>query len=214
MTYDWNEETRCGLIEFAQQAVRTRCYSDEEGNFARLIEAKMKTLGYTGKVQACIRTHGVSVHGSAPEKGVNAVPSGCEIYLDRRLRLGETTKQAFAGLDELVRGKHAVWEIGALRRTNWNGDEFVYEPVHEPRRIAGPLTRRCNEAYAAVCGRAPEKYDFWDFGTNAPAPVGMGVPTIGYGCGDYKLAHMRDERCAVKDIEEACRFYIELIARL
>ncbi|MGE5641543.1 MAG: M20/M25/M40 family metallo-hydrolase, partial [Byssovorax cruenta] len=89
-------------------------------------------LGHKGKAQISIKTHGVSAHGSAPEKGVNAiyemseiiqrveqrnselmnngvprgtlvlsrifstsaslnaVPSECEIYLDRRTIPGET----------------------------------------------------------------------------------------------------------------------------
>ena len=63
-------------------------------------------------------------------------------------------------------------------------------------------------------GKAPEKYDFWDFGTNAVVPVSMGVPTIGFGPGEYKLSHMRDEHCAVSQVQDACRFYAELIARL
>ena len=33
------------LIEFAQEAVRTRSYSDEEGNMASLIKEKMEKLG-------------------------------------------------------------------------------------------------------------------------------------------------------------------------
>ena len=34
------------LIEFAQEAVRTRSYSDEEGNFAALIKKTMEELKY------------------------------------------------------------------------------------------------------------------------------------------------------------------------
>ena len=37
-----NEE----LIRFAQRAVQTRSFSDEEGDMARLVEAEMKKLGY------------------------------------------------------------------------------------------------------------------------------------------------------------------------
>jgi len=90
------------------------------------------TLGHKGKAQISIKTHGVSAHGSAPEKGMNAiyemaeiiqqvektnlelmkkeglkrtlvmsrisstsaslnaVPSECEVYLDRRMVPGET----------------------------------------------------------------------------------------------------------------------------
>ena len=215
------------------------------------------TLGHTGKVQARIKTHGVSAHGSAPEKGINAVyemaeiitrvdqlnkklqttpgagtialshiscvtaslnavPSECEIYLDRRLRLGESVAQVKEELDALVAGKRASWEPGTLRHTSWTGTELVYEPAHEPWKIAedAPLTQACNAAYEAVFGYAPQSYDFWDFGTNAVVPVAMGVPTIGFGPGAYKLAHMVDERCDPKQVEDACRFYMQLIAAL
>jgi len=37
------------------------------------------TLGHKGKAQVLLRTHGVSAHGSAPEKGVNAVYEMAEI---------------------------------------------------------------------------------------------------------------------------------------
>lgn len=215
------------------------------------------TLGHTGKVQARIKTHGVSAHGSAPEKGINAVyemaeiitrvdelnkklqaapgggtivlshiscvtaslnavPSECEIYLDRRLRLGESVAQVKAELDALVAGKRASWEPGTLRHTSWNGTELIYEPAHEPWKIAEdtPLTLKCNEAYEAVFGEAPQRYDFWDFGTNAVVPVSMGVATIGFGPGEYKLAHMTNECCDPKKVEDACRFYTQLIGLL
>lgn len=215
------------------------------------------TLGHTGKVQVRITTHGVSAHGSAPEKGVNAVyemaeiitrveqlnaslqatpgkgtivlsniscvtaslnavPNECEIYLDRRLRMGETTQQVMEEMERLVAGKKATWEIGTLRHTSWAGAELVYQPVHDPWRIdeQHPLTLKCNEAYEAVFGSKPEKYDFWDFGTNGVVPVSMGVPTIGFGAGEYKLAHMRNECCSVDKLQETCRFYTQLIGLL
>ncbi len=214
-------------------------------------------LGHTGKVQARIRTHGVSAHGSAPELGVNAVyemaeiiarveglnqtlqqtpgggtvaltqiscesaslnavPSECEIYLDRRLRFGETTKKAFCELDALVLGKRADWELGTLLHTSWNKKELVYRPAHEPWKIeeAHPLTKALLAAYRAALGREPGPFDFWDFGTNAVVPVSMGVPTIGFGPGEYKLAHMRNERCSLKQVEEAWEVYTRLIAML
>ncbi|MGM9568433.1 MAG: YgeY family selenium metabolism-linked hydrolase [Clostridia bacterium] len=215
------------------------------------------TLGHTGKVQARIRTHGVSAHGSAPEKGVNAVyemaeiisrvealneklratsgggtivlshiscetaslnavPNECEIYLDRRLRPGETVDGVKAELDALVAGKRADWAPGTLRHTSWTGAELVYEPSHEPWRIPkdAPLTLKCDEAYEEEFGEKPDRYDFWDFGTNAVVPVAMGVPTIGFGPGEYKLAHMTNEHCDPKKVEAACRFYTRLIGLL
>lgn len=216
------------------------------------------TLGHKGKAQIRIITNGISAHGSAPEKGknavyemaeiiqrveklnerlssmgenhgtivlsdikcesasLNAVPSECQIYLDRRLVLGETLDMVRKEMDELVKGKDARWEVGTLRHTSWNGGELVYEPMHDPWKIEkdAPLTKALNEAYKKVYGQYPDKYDFWDFGTNAITPVAMGVPTIGFGPGEYKLAHMRDEHCSVEKIKDAMYVYAELINKL
>ena len=214
------------------------------------------TLGHTGKVQVPIKTHGISAHGSAPEKGLNAVyemaeiitrveklnaelhaagggtivlsdissvsaslnavPSACSIYLDRRLRVGETVAQVKTELDRLVAGKRAHWEPGTLVHTSWTGDTLVYDPTHEPWKIAedDPLTKTACAAYRATFGDAPLNFNFWDFGTNAVVPVSMGIKTIGFGPGAYKLAHMTDERCRPEDVAAACEFYVELIRRL
>jgi len=42
----------------------------------------------------------------------------------------------------------------------------------------------------------------------------MGIPTIGFGPGEYKLAHMRNENCKVDQIVEACGFYTRLIEKI
>ena len=215
-------------------------------------------LGHKGKAQMRIKTHGVSAHGSAPEKGVNAVyemaeiisrvdalnrslykkdeahgtvvlsdiscvsaslnavPSECSIYLDRRLALGESLALVEKEMEQLIHGKDASWEVGTLRHTTWKGKALEYEPMHNPWKLEKdhPLTLSLMKAYKNVCGQEADRFDFWDFGTNAITPVSMGVPTIGFGPGEYKLAHMTDERCAVDKIEEACRVYCQLIGEL
>ncbi|MBQ9881953.1 MAG: YgeY family selenium metabolism-linked hydrolase [Synergistes sp.] len=216
------------------------------------------TLGHKGKAQIRIKTHGVSAHGSAPEKGINAVyemaeiiqrvealnkrlmsegtphgtivlsdiscvsaslnavPSEAEIYLDRRLVLGETEDKVRAEMDELIRGKRASWGPGTLHRTSWKGAQLVYEPMHMAWKLSetSVLYAAANAAYEAAFGRIPERYDFWDFGTNAVTPVSMGIETIGFGPGEYKLAHMRDEHCSVRKIKDAAIFYAELTGKL
>ena len=212
-------------------------------------------LGHKGKAQIRITTNGVSAHGSAPEKGINAVyemaeiisrvdalnkslsekegshgtvvlsdiscvsaslnavPSSCSIYLDRRLALGENTEDVKQEMDELIAGKDAFWEVGTLHHTSWNGAKLVYEPMHNPWIIekSHPLASAMNKAYESVYEKAPEEYVFWDFGTNAITPVAMGIPVIGFGPGDYKLAHMRNEHCPVQQISDACKVYLKLI---
>ena len=216
------------------------------------------SLGHKGKAQISIKTHGVSAHGSAPEKGVNAiyemaeiiqrvekenaelmkkakprgtlvmsrisstsaslnaVPSQCEVYLDRRTVPGETEDAIKKEMDQLVEGKKATWEVGTLHRKSWTGMDITYEPFHSAWKIdlQHELTQACIAAYRDNFGSEPAGYDFWDFSTNAVTPVSMGIPTIGFGPGEYKLAHMRNENCKVDQIIEACGFYTHLIDKI
>lgn len=216
------------------------------------------TLGHKGKAQVSIKTQGISAHGSAPEKGLNAVyemaeiiqrveqrnaelmkkdaprgtlvlsnissvsaslnavPSECEIYLDRRTVPGETEDDIKREMDRLVEGKRATWEVGTLHRKSWTGLDITYEPFHSAWKIdmEHELTKTCIAAYRETFGIEPANYDFWDFSTNAVTPVSTGISTIGFGPGEYKLAHMRNENCKVDQIIEACGFYANLIAKI
>lgn len=215
-------------------------------------------LGHKGKAQISIKTHGVSAHGSAPEKGVNAiyemaeiiqrvertnldlmkqgqvrgtlvmsrissvsaslnaVPSECEVYLDRRMIPGETEEDIRQEMDRLVEGKDATWEVGTLHRKSWTGLELTYQPFHLAWKIdlVHELTQACISAYRENFGKEPTDFDFWDFSTNAVTPVSMGIATIGFGPGEYKLAHMRNESCEVSQIIDACGFYTRLIQQI
>ena len=216
------------------------------------------TLGHKGKAQIAIKTHGVSAHGAAPEKGLNAVyemaeiiqrvektnkelkscngrkgtlvlskissvsaslnavPSECEIYLDRRMIPGETAENIKQEMDALIAGKNASWKVGTLYRKSWTGLDIQYEPIHPAWEIAldHELTQACIAAYTENFGQKPSKFYFWDFSTNAVTPVSLGIPTIGFGPGDYQLAHMRNESCPTNQILDACTFYINLIAKI
>ncbi len=216
------------------------------------------SLGHKGKAQIIIRTHGVSAHGSAPEKGINAiyemaeiiqraekinhelmkkegirgslvisrissisvslnaVPSECEIYIDRRTTPGETEEDIKQEIEQLIKGKNATWEIGTLYRKSWTGLEFKYEPFHSAWKIDlnHELVRACIAAYQETFGHEPSEYVYWDFSTNAVTPVSMGIPTIGFGPGESKLAHVRNENCPVNQILEACSFYTSVIQKI
>jgi putative selenium metabolism hydrolase len=141
---------------------------------------------------------------------LNAVPSACEIYLDRRMVVGETAETIRGEMERLVAGKNASWELGSLERKTWTGQVLSYAPFHLAWEIdrQHPLVR----AFAGALGE--ETYHYWDFSTNAVALVRLGVPTVGFGPGDPQLAHRRDERCAVEEIVEACQVYTGVIGRL
>ncbi len=216
------------------------------------------SLGHKGKAQVSIKTQGVSAHGSAPEKGVNAiyemaeiiqrvektnlelmkkngrhgtlvlskisstsaslnaVPSACEIYLDRRMVPGETAESIKKEIDNLISGKSATWEVDTIHRKSWTGLEIKYKPFHLAWEIDlnHELSKSCIGAYTDVYGVEPDEYVYWDYSTDAVTPVSMGIPTIGFGPGEYKLAHMRNENCEVSQIIDACNFYTELVHKI
>jgi putative selenium metabolism hydrolase len=150
---------------------------------------------------------------SSSTVSLNAVPFECRVYLDRRMAPGETKAQIWNEMEQIIAGRKAVWRIGTIQRKSWTGMEVIYEPFHEPWQIDPDheLTKACKAAYGDYFGRAPEKFDFWDFSTNAVTPVSMGIPTIGFGPGASKLAHMVNENCELDEIIDACGFYATLM---
>lgn len=153
---------------------------------------------------------------SSTSASLNAVPSQCEAYLDRRVVPGETEAEIRQEMDRLIEGKRATWAVGTLQRTSWMGLPVRYEPFHLAWRIdsSHPLAQVCMAAYRDQFGRDPADFVFWDFSTNAVTPVSLGIPTIGFGPGDYRLAHMRDESCPVQQIVDACGFYARVMEKL
>jgi len=153
---------------------------------------------------------------SSLSASLNAVPSECEVYLDRRTVPGETEADLRREMDEIIQGKKASWKVGALHRKSWTGLDIHYEPLHPAWKIEmeHPLTQACLRAYQDTFGQPPTAFDFWDFSTNAVTPVSMGIPTIGFGPGEYKLAHMRNENIETRQIVDACRFYIGVIKQI
>lgn len=153
---------------------------------------------------------------SSKSVSINAVPSECEAYLDRRMVLGDTEKTIRDEMEKIVAGINAEWEMDILHRTTWTGAELIYDPFHLAWEISldHNLSRAFIKAYRDVFGNSPEKFDFWDFSTNAVALVDLGIPTIGFGPGEYKLAHMRDEKCATNQIMDACSVYSAVIDML
>ncbi|NLF50223.1 MAG: YgeY family selenium metabolism-linked hydrolase [Leptolinea sp.] len=220
--------------------------------------SNMISTGHKGKAQIIITSSGISAHGSAPEKGknavyemaeiiqrvehtnnslmtqpgrhgtlvlsaissksvsLNAVPSECRIYLDRRMVVGETEQTICEEMDKIIAGKEAVWEIDTMHRNTWTGEPIVYRPLHPAWEISSD--HELIKAFVGACcdatGFEPVAFDYWDFSTDAVALVSQKIPVIGLGPGEHKLAHMRNEKCSVKQIMEACSLYGRAIQRL
>ena len=208
-------------------------------------------LGHKGRALLKVTSKGVSAHGSAPEKGVNAVyemspilqrvealnnammrqgnetgsialtkicssseslnaiPAQCEVYLDRRLVIGEDKAAISEEMNALLEGTDASWEIFDKRGKSYTGVPVVlhsFLPSWEisPDKI---LTKACIKTYKITFEREPRLIK-WDFCTNGVATAGrLNIPTIGFGPGDSKKAHTVDECCEISQIAAAVVFY-------
>ena len=150
---------------------------------------------------------------SSISESLNAVPSECKVHLDRRIIPGETEQSIKKEMEQIIQSKNATWEIKTIHTKSWTGKDINYKAFHVAWKIDlnHELLKICNAAYTDTFGSHPEGYEFWDFSTNAVTPVSMGIPTIGFGPGEYKLAHMNNEHCRVNQIIDACRFYTSII---
>ena len=129
---------------------------------------------------------------------------------------GETAESIKQEMDQLISGKNASWEVDTIQRKSWTGMDIEYKPFHLAWEIdlKDDLSSSCIGAYKDVYGEEPDEYVYWDYSTDAVTPVSMGIPTIGFGPGEYKLAHMRNENCEITQIIEACNFYTELVHKI
>ena len=209
------------------------------------------SLGQRGRSIYKITTEGVSAHGSAPEKGVNAIykmstvleriealqnkfasldgekgsiavskiessavslnaiPKLCSIYIDRRMTISEDESVVSMEMDNLVEGTGATWLVYEASGTSWRGEPITLRSFLPAWEISKDhkLTRAFIKTYKELYEKEPVMYK-WDFSTNGVASAGrLGLPTIGFGAGIEKLAHMTDEYCPIEDIIGACEFY-------
>jgi putative selenium metabolism hydrolase len=148
----------------------------------------------------------VTAIASAPSGGVAVVPSSCTIRVDRRYVRGETPESCSAEIGELVErvaaehAAHATVELVNVYPL------MATEPDH-------PLVRAASASVEGATGRRPD-LKAWQFGVNATFMNAAGIPSIGIGAGNERLAHTPDERVPIGEIIQAGRAYALLIERL
>lgn len=147
---------------------------------------------------------------------LNAVPDLCSIYLDRRLIIGENKKFIKEEIEMLIEGTDAEWEIYNQIGESWTGKETILHSFLPAWEIDQEhiLVKSAVESFERLNNKKPEIFK-WDFSTNGVTSAGKyGIPTIGFGAGEPKYAHTKDENCSVEEIIEACKFYSMLVFNL
>lgn len=140
---------------------------------------------------------------------LNAVPNICTIYIDRRLEIVEDEEFIKEEMKELTRDTDAKWEIYDAYGESWTGKKIVSHSFFPAWEI--------DVEHKLVTASMDTFKDFNDeeaklskmgFSTNGVSTAGkFNIPTIVFGAGDVKMAHMIDEYCPIKDIIDAFKFY-------
>jgi putative selenium metabolism hydrolase len=139
---------------------------------------------------------------------LNVVPDKCQVYIDRRMTLGETAAdvmeavQAAAGPDVLV-------SLLRYAESSWTGyrADMVKDYPTWALPEDHPLVKAGVEAAQAVLGATPP-VGKWEFSTDGVSTMGKhGIPTIGFGPGEEKYAHTVQDQVPVDHLVRAASFY-------
>ena len=171
--------------------------------------------GQRGRMEIRIDVQGVSCHGSAPERGDNAIFKmgpilgelqelsqrlGYDEFLGKGTRLtwGETWEGA---LDEIralpaVQKANAVVSMYNYDRPSWTGLVYPTECYFPTWKVEEDhfTVKALVNAYEGLFGKAPV-VDKWTFSTNGVSIMGRhGIPVIGFGPGKEPEAHAPNEK--------------------
>jgi putative selenium metabolism hydrolase len=143
---------------------------------------------------------------------LNAVPAAAEVYLDRRVTIGETPEDVLARVRSLPCADSAEVTIPLYEEPSYTGFVFPVEKVFPAWALeeAHPLVQAAVEDYRAVYGRDP-RIGKWEFSTNGIYWMGKAnIPSIGFGPGDEQYAHGVLDQVPAAEVIDSARFYAAL----
>jgi putative selenium metabolism hydrolase len=149
---------------------------------------------------------------SARTASLNAVPDQFTIYLDRRITLNEPRDEVIAQIKGLI-PDYLQEEIHVEElfydMPSYTGFVFPVSKFYPPWLLddAHPLTEAGQQTIEALWGEK-RALGTWDFSTNGTYWAGKaGIPSIGFGPGNEKTAHMIDENVPLDEVVRATEFY-------
>lgn len=156
------------------------------------------------------------IHSTA--SSLNAIPDRCELYIDRRLTIGETQVKA---LSEIKRALGRANIQADVTITEYAATSYTGQPCRAPELFPAwllpdkaPLIQIASRTIEETLGYTPT-VGHWAFSTDGVYTAGVaGIPTIGFGPGEERYAHAVDEQVRIVDVERAATVYANLANRL
>jgi putative selenium metabolism hydrolase len=149
---------------------------------------------------------------SARTASINAVPDMFTIFLDRRITLSEPRDEVVAQIKGLI-PDYLQTEIDVEElyydTPSYTGFVFPVEKFYPPWALeeTHPLIRAGQQTIQDLWGET-RPLGTWDFSTNGTYWAGKAkIPSIGFGPGDEKTAHMRHENVSLDDVVRSAEFY-------
>ncbi len=145
----------------------------------------------------------------------NAIPDCCAFYIDRRLTLGETEARALAEIQGVInreQARGAKVEVTEYRAASYTGYKCRSKSYYPAWLIMEDhaLVRTATRAIEQQLGYRPH-VTRWAFSTDGCYTMGVaGIPTIGFGPGDERLAHTTNESIHLDDMFLAAGVYAAL----
>ena len=144
----------------------------------------------------------------------NVIPDGCSFVVDRRLTLGETETKALAEVRSVMARERVRADVQVLeyRSTSFTSYQAV-QRASFPAWVTDEnhaLVQAMERAVRQELGVRPRLSQF-PFSTDGTYTAGIaGIPTIGLGPGDERLAHTVDDQVRLDDVFGAARVYAAL----
>jgi putative selenium metabolism hydrolase len=149
---------------------------------------------------------------SARTASLNAVPDQFTIYIDRRITLSEPHDEVITQIKGLIPDylqEEILVEELFYDAPSYTGFVFPVSKFYPPWLLddAHPLTQAGQRTIEELWGEK-RALGTWDFSTNGTYWAGKAnIPSIGFGPGDEKTAHMRNENVPLDEVVSATEFY-------
>jgi len=156
------------------------------------------------------------------QQSANVIPSIATLFLDWRNVPSETQGVALEKIQSLldqctVSNQHPGCPAPQVRitrsdLTTYTGAVKDFAAIFPPFATSPDhgLAKAANTLINSIAGRE-KPIDVWQFATDGGHLVAAGVPTIGYGPGDDRLAHTNQERLEIESLKESTATYAPLI---